>query len=158
MIQPEVSNYITFSGPFGPLGHGLALPVTETYTQYILQVIEKFNVEDIKKRPVKRSVAEAFSKHSDLYMKQTAWSAPWSSLSAFINHIDCMLRKLFFEVHIYHGAFVLREKDGGCSSVADSSWHSACACNNSHFPFRRARRSRRDLSELADGDNDLLGN
>jgi hypothetical protein len=86
MIQPEVSNYFTFGGPYGPLGHGLVLPVTETYTQYILQVIEKFNVEDIKKRQVKRSVAEKFSKHPDWYMKQTAWSAPWNSLSGFINH------------------------------------------------------------------------
>jgi cation diffusion facilitator CzcD-associated flavoprotein CzcO len=79
MSQPEVPNYFTFSGPYGPLGHGSALPVIETYTKYILQVIEKFQVEDIKKLQVKRSVADAFSKHSDLYMKRTAWSGPCSS-------------------------------------------------------------------------------
>lgn len=77
--QPEVPNYFSFSGPYGPLGHGSALPMIEAYTQYILQVIEKMQTEDIKKLQVKRSVAEQFTKHSDTFLKRTAWSGPCSS-------------------------------------------------------------------------------
>lgn len=76
---PEVPNYFHYSGPYGPLGHGSALPMIEAFTQYILQVIEKVQLEDIKKIQVKRSVAEAFTRHADVYLKRTAWSGPCSS-------------------------------------------------------------------------------
>ncbi|CAG9956706.1 unnamed protein product [Clonostachys rosea f. rosea IK726] len=76
---PEVPNYFHYSGPYGPLGHGSAIPMIEAFTRYIWQVIEKCQVEDIKKIQVKRHVAEKFTQHSDLYLKRTAWSGPCSS-------------------------------------------------------------------------------
>ncbi|KAH7126002.1 steroid monooxygenase [Dactylonectria macrodidyma] len=76
---PEVPNYFHYSGPYGPLGHGSAIPMIEAFTNYILQVIEKAQLEDIKKIQVKRSVAEQFTQHSDLFLKRTAWSGPCSS-------------------------------------------------------------------------------
>ena len=51
----------------------------EAYTNYILQVIKKVQIEDIKKIQVKRSVAEQFIKHADLYLQRTVWSDPCSS-------------------------------------------------------------------------------
>jgi cation diffusion facilitator CzcD-associated flavoprotein CzcO len=77
--QPEVPNYFSFSGPYGPLGHGSALPMIEAYTSYIYQVIEKVQVEDIKKLQIKRSVAEAFTTHADAYLQRTAWTGNCSS-------------------------------------------------------------------------------
>lgn len=76
---PEVPNYFHYSGPYGPLGHGSAIPMIEAFTKYFLQVIKKAQVEDIKKIQVKRSVAEQFTRHADLYLKRTAWSGPCSS-------------------------------------------------------------------------------
>jgi cation diffusion facilitator CzcD-associated flavoprotein CzcO len=79
LSAPEVPNYFIFIGPYGPLGHGSVVPMVEAYTNYIIQVLKKVQVEDIKKIQVKRSVAEAFTRHSDTYLKRTAWSGPCSS-------------------------------------------------------------------------------
>ncbi|RSL99848.1 hypothetical protein CEP52_009501 [Fusarium oligoseptatum] len=76
---PEVPNYFHYSGPYGPLGHGSAIPMIEAFTKYILQVIQKCQVEDIEKIQVKRNVAEQFTRHADLYLKRTAWTGPCSS-------------------------------------------------------------------------------
>ncbi|KIW45757.1 uncharacterized protein PV06_04115 [Exophiala oligosperma] len=76
---PAVPNYFVFIGPYGPLGHGSVIPMVEAYTSYIIQVLQKVQVEDIKSVRVNRSVAEAFTSHADLYLKRTAWSGPCSS-------------------------------------------------------------------------------
>ncbi|KIW25994.1 uncharacterized protein PV07_09126 [Cladophialophora immunda] len=77
--SPGVPNYFIFIGPYGPLGHGSAIPMIEAYTDYIIKVLKKVQLEDIKRIQVKRSVAEDFTRHSDLYLKRTAWSGPCSS-------------------------------------------------------------------------------
>jgi cation diffusion facilitator CzcD-associated flavoprotein CzcO len=79
LSAPEVPNYFIFIGPYGPLGHGSTIPMIEAYTNYVMQVMQKVQVEDIKKIEVKRSVAEDFTTHSDLYLERTAWSGPCSS-------------------------------------------------------------------------------
>lgn len=76
---PEVPNYFHYSGPYGPLGHGSAIPMIEAFTNYMLKIIEKAQLEDIKKIQIKRTVAEKFTQHSDLYLERTAWSGPCSS-------------------------------------------------------------------------------
>ena len=53
--------------------------MVEAYTNYAFQVLEKMQVEDIKKLQVKRSAAEQFSKHADLYVQRTAFSGLCSS-------------------------------------------------------------------------------
>ena len=70
----EVPNYFVFIGAYGPLGHGSVVPMVEFYTNYIIQVLEKFQTEDIKKIQVKKSAAEAFTRHADQYLKRTAWT------------------------------------------------------------------------------------
>ena len=60
----------------GPLGHGSVVPMVEAYTNYIIQVLQKVQVEDIKRIQVKRKVAEDFTRHADIYLKRTAWSGP----------------------------------------------------------------------------------
>jgi cation diffusion facilitator CzcD-associated flavoprotein CzcO len=76
---PEVPNYFIFCGRYGPLGHGSVCPMVEAYTNYVFQVLEKAQVEDIKKIQVKRSAAEQFSRHADEFTKRTAFSGPCSS-------------------------------------------------------------------------------
>ncbi|PKS11138.1 hypothetical protein jhhlp_002899 [Lomentospora prolificans] len=76
---PEVPNYFMYSAPYGPLGHGSSIPMIEAFTNYILQIINKAQLEDIKKIQVKRSAAESFTAHADLYLKRTAWTGPCSS-------------------------------------------------------------------------------
>jgi cation diffusion facilitator CzcD-associated flavoprotein CzcO len=75
----EVPNYFVFCGLYGPIGHGSVCPMVEAYTNYVFQILEKAQVEDIKKMQVKRSVAQQFSAHADLYVNRTAWSGPCSS-------------------------------------------------------------------------------
>jgi cation diffusion facilitator CzcD-associated flavoprotein CzcO len=79
LSAPEVPNYFLFIGPYGPLGHGSTIPMIEAYTNYVIQVMQKVQVEDIKKIKVNRKVAEDFTRHSDLYLERTAWSGPCSS-------------------------------------------------------------------------------
>lgn len=79
LSAPEVPNYFIFVGPYGPLGHGSIIPMVEASTNYIIQVLQKAQVDDIKKIQVKRSVAEDFTNHADLFLKRTAWSGPCSS-------------------------------------------------------------------------------
>lgn len=76
---PEVPNYMSFAGRYGPLGHGSFCPMVEAYTNYAFQIVEKMQTEDIKKLQIKRSAAEQFTKHADLYVKRTAFSGPCSS-------------------------------------------------------------------------------
>lgn len=76
---PEVPNYFIFIGPYGPLGHGSVVPMVEAYTNYIIQVLEKAQVEDVKSLRINRQVAKDFTRHADLYLKRTAWSGPCSS-------------------------------------------------------------------------------
>lgn len=79
LSMPQAPNYFVFIGAYGPLGHGSVIPMVEAYTTYILQVLEKAQTEDIKSLRVNKSVAEAFTRHADAYLKRTAWSGPCSS-------------------------------------------------------------------------------
>ncbi|KAJ4204164.1 hypothetical protein NW759_015001 [Fusarium solani] len=76
---PEVPNYFMYSAPYGPLGHGSAIPMIEAFTDYILQIISKVQTEDIRKIQVKRQAAVDFTHHADVFLKRTAWSGPCSS-------------------------------------------------------------------------------
>ncbi|KAL4814833.1 steroid monooxygenase [Aspergillus spinulosporus] len=76
---PEVPNYFMFSAPYGPLRHGSAIPMIEAFSKYIMQIIQKFQSEDICKIQVKRQAALDFTEHADLFLQRTAWSGPCSS-------------------------------------------------------------------------------
>ncbi|KAH0842471.1 hypothetical protein AYO21_10774 [Fonsecaea monophora] len=79
LAAPEVPNHFIFIGAYGPLGHGSIIPMVEAYTNYVIQVLSKVQVEDVKSVRVNRRVAEAFTRHADLYLQRTAWSGPCSS-------------------------------------------------------------------------------
>ncbi|OBT97370.1 hypothetical protein VE01_04370 [Pseudogymnoascus verrucosus] len=76
---PEIPNYFSFCGPYGPLAHGSFFPVIEKYTDYIIKVIIKMQVDGIRSLYPRREVTQDFIKHSAEFLKRTAWTDPCSS-------------------------------------------------------------------------------
>ncbi|KAH8886537.1 FAD/NAD(P)-binding domain-containing protein [Thozetella sp. PMI_491] len=76
---PEVPNYFMFAGPYGPLTVGSLLPIIEVFTNYIISIINKMQIENIKSLEPKMGPSLAFKEHHDLYVQRTAWSGPCSS-------------------------------------------------------------------------------
>ncbi|KAG0652128.1 sterigmatocystin biosynthesis monooxygenase stcW [Hyphodiscus hymeniophilus] len=71
---PEIPNYWTGIGPYGPLGHGSFLPICELLSRHLVTIIKKLQVENIKSLTPRLDVSEAFAEHADLFLKRTAWS------------------------------------------------------------------------------------
>ncbi|KAL1969601.1 hypothetical protein VTN77DRAFT_8154 [Rasamsonia byssochlamydoides] len=76
---PDIPNYFTVLGPYGPLGHGSILPLIEGLHSNFIRIIKKMQVENIKSLAPKREVCEKFVEHADLFLKRTAWSSDCSS-------------------------------------------------------------------------------
>ncbi|KAK5109891.1 hypothetical protein LTR62_006498 [Meristemomyces frigidus] len=72
---PTYPNHFTFCGPYGPLGHGSFMPLIEIWTQYMFDVIEKAQVENIKSFTPRLDVSQQFRQHADLFLKRTAWTS-----------------------------------------------------------------------------------
>ena len=72
-------NHFVYAGPYSGYGHGSLIPTIERSTQYILKVIEKAQIEDIKKIALKPKPAEDFTKHANLWLSTTTWSGPCTS-------------------------------------------------------------------------------
>ncbi|KIW87177.1 uncharacterized protein Z519_12288 [Cladophialophora bantiana CBS 173.52] len=79
LAVPDIPNYFTICGPYGPFGHGSYIAMSELLVKNIVEVVKKMQVEDIKSLTPKREVSESFAAHSDLYVKRTAWSGPCPS-------------------------------------------------------------------------------
>ncbi len=76
---PDIPNYWTMTGPYGPLGHGSFLPIIEHLTKHFLTIIHRMQTQNIKSLTPKLSVSRAFVEHADLYLKRTAWTSGCSS-------------------------------------------------------------------------------
>lgn len=76
---PDVPNYFTFCGPYGPLAHGSFFPIIEKYTDYIIKVIQKMQVEGIRSLRPRRGPADQFLQHAAAFLQRTAWTDPCSS-------------------------------------------------------------------------------
>ncbi|KIW85239.1 hypothetical protein Z517_00629 [Fonsecaea pedrosoi CBS 271.37] len=79
VAPPNIPNYYMMGGPYGPLGHGSFLPILESLARYILQIIEKMQVDRIKSLTPKPEVISQFKEHADLYLQRTAWVSGCSS-------------------------------------------------------------------------------
>src|SRR5262245_42469699 len=66
-------------GPYGPLGHGSAIPIIEATTRLVLQMVEKMQTDNIKSVAPKLDVCEEFAAHAKLFLNRTAWTGPCSS-------------------------------------------------------------------------------
>lgn len=76
---PNVPNYFTFCGPYGPLAHGSFFPIIERYTEYIVKVIDKMQDDCIRSLHPRRDVADQFMQHAKTYLHRTAWTESCSS-------------------------------------------------------------------------------
>jgi cation diffusion facilitator CzcD-associated flavoprotein CzcO len=72
---PEIPNYWTVTGAYGPLGHGSFLPIIELLMRHFIEIIQKMQTQDIKALAPQRKVCEAFVEHADLFLKRTAWTS-----------------------------------------------------------------------------------
>ncbi|KAJ5403026.1 uncharacterized protein N7487_008922 [Penicillium crustosum] len=79
MAIPEVPNYFTVGGPYGPVGHGNTLMVNERLISNILKIVEKMQLEGIKSIRPKLGVCEDFEEHAQLFCKRTAWDGKCAS-------------------------------------------------------------------------------
>lgn len=79
IAAPGTPNYFTFFGPYGPLGTGSAIPLIEAFTTYIIKIIKKMQVEDIKSISPKQHVADEFAEHAELFNRRTVWDSPCRS-------------------------------------------------------------------------------
>ncbi|KAK6368219.1 hypothetical protein LTS17_009960 [Exophiala oligosperma] len=74
VAAPEMPNYLTYYGPYGPTGVGSVLPMIERMTRYHLLWIEKMQIERIRSFTPKRQAVEEYSEHADLWHQRTVWS------------------------------------------------------------------------------------
>ncbi|KAF7527649.1 hypothetical protein PCG10_002613 [Penicillium crustosum] len=76
---PDIPNYFTICGPYGPFGHGSYIAMSELLVRNITVVASKMQKQNIKSLTPRRDVCEKFAEHADLYVQRTAWSGPCSS-------------------------------------------------------------------------------
>ncbi|OCK73333.1 FAD/NAD-P-binding domain-containing protein [Lepidopterella palustris CBS 459.81] len=79
VAAPHMPNYFTMYGPYGPLGQSSLLPTMEFLSRYIIHVLKKMQIEDIKTITPKLHVIEAMGEHADLTIKRLVWDAPCRS-------------------------------------------------------------------------------
>ncbi|KAF2812378.1 FAD/NAD-P-binding domain-containing protein [Mytilinidion resinicola] len=79
VAAPYMPNYFTLYGPYGPVGQSSLLPTMEFLSRYIIQVINKMQLEDIKTITPKQNVIEQYGEHADLTMKRLVWDTPCRS-------------------------------------------------------------------------------
>lgn len=76
---PAFPNHFSFCGPYGPLGHGSFMPLIEAWTRYMLAVVRKAQVENIKALAPRADASAQFRRHADLFLRRTAWTSPCRS-------------------------------------------------------------------------------
>ncbi|KAH6884928.1 steroid monooxygenase [Thelonectria olida] len=72
-------NYIIFNGPYGPYGHGSFLPITETVSRYVMQMLKKMSEEEISSFAPKEEAVKDFAIHRGKFLPRTAWTSPCRS-------------------------------------------------------------------------------
>lgn len=75
----NMPNYIIFNGPFGPYGHGSFLPITETVSRYVMQMLTKMSEEEISSFAPREEAVADFAEHRRKFLPRTAWTSPCRS-------------------------------------------------------------------------------
>ncbi|KAI9820318.1 MAG: hypothetical protein M1827_005940 [Pycnora praestabilis] len=76
---PDYPNHFTYCGPYGPLAHGSFFPLIAKWSELIIKIITKMQMENIKSLRPKMDVARQFYEHADLFLQRTAWTSPCNS-------------------------------------------------------------------------------
>jgi len=72
---PTFPNHMTFCGPYGPLGHGSFMPLIESWTKYMFDMISKLQTENITSFTPRLDLSLQFRQHADLFLQRTAWTS-----------------------------------------------------------------------------------
>lgn len=73
------NSVVVFNGPFGPYGHGSFLPITETVSRYVMQILTKLSEEEVASFEPKAEAVADFSEHRRKFLPRTAWTSPCRS-------------------------------------------------------------------------------
>lgn len=65
---------VVYLGPNAPIGHGSVLPIIEHATKYIMRMLHKCQMQDIRKVTPTQAATDDFSEHIDIFMTRTVWS------------------------------------------------------------------------------------
>ena len=67
--------YITpaFLGPNSPVGHGSVIPLVEHAAKYIINILKRFQTEQIRTIAPSGTAVRDFNEHTREFMKRTAW-------------------------------------------------------------------------------------
>jgi cation diffusion facilitator CzcD-associated flavoprotein CzcO len=79
VAAPSMPNYFTFYGPYSPIGQASVLAMMDHFSKWILQMIEKMQVEDIKSVIPKQPVIDDYGEHTKLLIKRFVWDEPCRS-------------------------------------------------------------------------------
>ena len=71
---PHFPNYFSLLGPNCPVGNGPVLIAAEQQVSYIVQMLSKFQKENIRSFRVRSDVTDAFNSWKDDYMKHMVWT------------------------------------------------------------------------------------
>lgn len=79
VAAPQMPNYFTVYGPYGPLASGSAMPMITAFVNYVVQMIRHMQLEDIKSVTPLQDVIEQYAEHTALFTDRTVWNAPCRS-------------------------------------------------------------------------------
>lgn len=74
IAAPNYPNYFFTLGPNCPIGNGPVLIAIEAEVEYIVQMLTKFQKENIRSFDVKQGPVDAFNDWKDEFMKHTIWT------------------------------------------------------------------------------------
>ena len=74
-----IPNMFVFGGAYCPSAHGSFFPLIDAYVSYVIQVIEKMQVENIRSVTPKMEPTRQFLRHANTFLKRTSWTGPCSS-------------------------------------------------------------------------------
>lgn len=74
LSAPDYPNYFMTLGPNSPVGNGPLLIGLELQVSYIVQMLSKFQKENVRSFEVSSAATESFNRWKDEYMKKMVWT------------------------------------------------------------------------------------
>lgn len=74
LAVPEMPNYFVFQGPNFPVSNGSVMGPLQSVGNYIVQVINKMQREDLHSVVPKQDVTDAFNEHAQTWIVGTTWA------------------------------------------------------------------------------------
>ena len=79
LAAADIPNYLIFLGPNCPIGNGPVLCAIEAQADWMLQVIDRYQCNNIYSFSPKQEAINDFIEHKNNFMKDTVWSEPCRS-------------------------------------------------------------------------------